>query len=142
VYVDNDEKLLYDIKQTPWIITSNGYVESRHSKHRWLHRLVLSHYRVRPRSSKHSTIDHINRDPLDNRRSNLRWATRIQQGGNTPIGPLAVYKGVSLHPNGKDWYSKCGAYRIGRFATAEEAARAYDKVAKKLYGSFANLNFP
>ena len=32
--------------------------------------------------------------------------------------------------------------RLGYYATAEEAARAYDRKAKELYGEFALLNFP
>ena len=32
--------------------------------------------------------------------------------------------------------------QLGHYLTAEEAAKAYDKKAKELYGEFAELNFP
>lgn len=58
------------------------------------------------------------------------------------------YIGVSYDKSG--WRKRWSAYvwvnekmkRIGRFHTEIEAARAYDKCAKELFGDKAKLNFP
>jgi len=120
-----------------------------------LHRIVMS--RILGRELKRiEHVDHINGNGLDNRRENLRIATNWQNQGNTPKQRGAYtskYKGVYLR---KDkihlgWYacignaqSEVGIPRIylGRYPTEEEAARAYDKRAKELFGEYANLNFP
>ena len=78
---------------------------------------------------------------------NCRWATRAQQCQN--VSPhsdrLATpFKGVRKH--GRRWVARIRNNRkdigIGRFDTAEEAARAYDAKAAELFGEFASLNFP
>lgn len=47
---------------------------------------------------------------------------------------------------GSKWYAyitfEGKRTHIGAFATAEEAAKAYDAEAIKLFGEFAQLNFP
>ena len=89
-------------------------------------------------------VDHINRNGLDNRRSNLRLATHAQNEANKP--PRGEYKGAY-------WCKKSGRWRasirvdgrlrhMGRFATREEAARVYDDAALEAFGEFAYLNFP
>lgn len=95
-------------------------------------------------------VDHINGDPSDNRRANLRLATRSQNRVNT--GPqsnnTSGYNGVSWHTRDQKWHaaisrvSPRGMHFLGSYASREEAARAYDAAAIELYGEFARLNFP
>jgi len=114
----------------------------------YLHRLVMKDYAV----SKHE-VDHINRDGYDNRRINLRFASRAENGRNTKMRNTSTpYKGVTdtkrplkkrfvvYAPSTVDGKRK--AKNIGFYLTAEEAARAYDSAAIKEYGEFAYLNFP
>jgi hypothetical protein len=90
-------------------------------------------------------IDHINRNKLDNRRANLRWATRQQNCRNSKRRSKTGFTGVTKTPGGNYQamiYPDSVSTHLGMYDTAEEAARAYDKAAKRLYGEFARLNFP
>lgn len=86
-------------------------------------------------------IDHINHDCLDNRRANLRKATRGENCANTRLPPSACgYRGVYRFY--RRWVARIARKHIGTYATAEEAARAYDAAAVARWGEFATLNFP
>lgn len=94
-------------------------------------------------------VDHINCDPLDNRRSNLRICTRGENAKNREKPRRASsskYKGVSLHRDSGRWMAFIGLNRrcryIGSYKTDIDAAMAYDKAAIKIHGEFAKLNFP
>jgi hypothetical protein len=50
------------------------------------------------------------------------------------------YKGVSWDDSRKQWRASIPIF-LGRFDSEIEAAKAYDKKAKELYGEFALLNF-
>lgn len=91
-------------------------------------------------------VDHINGDPWDNRRCNLRVCThtenlrnRKKHRGSSP------YKGVTQQQGGR-FIARISAERrgihLGTFPTAEAAARAYDAAATVYHGEFARLNFP
>jgi hypothetical protein len=94
-------------------------------------------------------IDHANGDTLDNRRSNLRIATRSQNSANSMkrIGATG-FKGVTkfFRPLKKQYVAqiRCGGStkNLGYFETAEEAGRVYDRHAYEYWGEFASLNFP
>lgn len=105
-----------------------------------MHRLIL------PTTAQ---VDHINGDTLDNRRSNLREATPSQNSANRKrrADSRNKYKGVGRTAGGgAPWLAAITvegqSQHIGVFDTEEEAARAYDKFARALFGDFARLNFP
>ncbi len=85
-------------------------------------------------------IDHINGDPRDNRRSNLRWATMSQNLANGLWSNSTGFKGV--YRNGKTGFAACinpngRKIYLGTFKSKELAAEAYRKAALKEWGEFA-----
>jgi hypothetical protein len=105
-----------------------------------MHRLVLG--------EPAADVDHVNGDGLDNRRSNLRIATDSQNGANRVAqgGGTSIYKGVCRRSGETRWRATVQVLgrkvNAGSHATEEEAARAYDALARQHFGPFAALNFP
>jgi len=92
-------------------------------------------------------VDHANRDGLDNRRCNLRVATRSQNGINRDkwkSNSTSKFKGVVFDQN--KWMVRiCLNYKsifVGRFNDEITAAKEYDKKAFELFGERARFNFP
>lgn len=90
------------------------------------------------------TVDHIDHNTLDCRKANLRIATPTQQNANRRISKnnKSGYKGVFFYGNRYRVNVQTRWVRGAAYHTAEEAARAYDRIAKERFGEFAVLNFP
>ena len=94
-------------------------------------------------------IDHINRNGLDNRKANLRFATAAQNGWNCRRNvstDSSKYKGVAWNKEVKKWRVILG-YKgerkfLGYFEDEKTAAKAYDRAAENYHGEFAVLNNP
>jgi len=81
-----------------------------------IHRLIGIHYIPNPENKP--TIDHINRDPSDNRIENLRWATQKEQVENQIMkkNNKSGHIGISYCKRDKVWiYKKGGKYKIHKF---------------------------
>jgi AP2 domain/HNH endonuclease len=91
-------------------------------------------------------VNHIDGDGLNNRRSNLRFATRSQitQAARVRSDNASGFRSVSWDKNKRKWRALVGpngrARSLGYFKTKEEAAAAYDAAALRLFGEFARPN--
>lgn len=85
-------------------------------------------------------VDHRNGNGLDNQRENLRSATSSQNHANSDKKRIvSPFKGVTR--DDARWVARVRHKVVGRFGTALEAALAYDKEAKRVFGEFAKPNF-
>jgi hypothetical protein len=89
-------------------------------------------------------IDHIDRNPANNRLANLREATDSQNQGNSrrPRHNKSGFKGVHWNSSKKKWCAGINIgdrhVKLGAFATPEEAHAAYVFAARAHFGEFAN----
>lgn len=144
-----------DADMLPMLLENRWGVLENASGGRYLYRSIRTGDSKRNEYFHHLVIpregglwrDHANRNPLDNRRSNLRLATPSQNGSNRASPPNRTgFRGVSKVSRGLKFRAYIGAHdgrqtHLGCYWTAEEAARAYDAAAILEYGDFAQLNF-
>lgn len=106
--------------------------------YRHLHRLIM-------KAGPGEIVDHINGNPLDNRKENLRITNSLGNCRNRRmnIGNKSGYKGVHFHKNGY-WVSQIQdrgeKIHLGIFLDKKEAAKAYNEAALKYHGEFARIN--
>lgn len=92
-----------------------------------------------------SEIDHKNRNGLDNRIDNLRFASKSQNSCNRIRKNKYGFRGVYVRGGKKDFsvqiqFEDKKIHKHG-FKTAIEAAKEYDKLSKELHGEFGIRNF-
>lgn len=144
-----DADLYPELSKHKWSVTFNGNRVYARRKEPGVKKHIYLHHAILPKKLG-LTVDHRNSETpfcvLDERRSNLRYATKQEQRLNSRKQPKSFgdYKGIqwskgkwqaSICINGEKTY-------LGRFQTQEEAAKAYDAAAVTLHGEFARPNFP
>lgn len=139
------------VKQWKWSYLAGGYAmrKSRYGPRKlgkyyciYLHRFLLN-------APKGIDVDHINGNKLDNRRSNLRLASRSQNFANQPkqkkLNCTSQFKGIYWDKTLKFWrvriHFRHKKFEIGLFKNEIAAAMAYDIWVKDIQGEFAIFNF-
>ena len=139
-----DEADVANLSKHKWQLGPRGYAtrsvwDGQHKNTVWMHREILS-------PPEELEVDHINRDRLDNRRANLRLATRAQ---NEAAKPLSIrntsgYRGVNWCQRTRRWRASIKAAgrstTLGYFHSKTDAAMAWNEAAKDKHGQFAQLN--
>lgn len=116
-----------------WCLNSWGYAFTRRVVPHLMHNHII----------KNGMVDHINRDKLDNRKSNLRMSTQSQNACNRVWATnTSGFKGVNQRDNKWRARIQIGKKRIhlGFFDDKIDAAKAYNDAAKFYHGEFALLN--
>lgn len=135
-----------------WFRTIAGYVVGNFGgKQLFLHRLVCYvRHELRGAAPKDPearfrvfwmaptwVVDHIDRDPLNNQRSNLRMVDQTLNNFNqSPRREGASVPGVSFHAEKGCWYAKTKidgrTINVGRFRTERQAERAIAATRQRL----------
>lgn len=135
-----------------WCFVSEGYaVKGARQADPWptgktmyMHRVILEHHGLLEGGKE---VDHIDGNPLNNQKSNLRVVTQQQNNWNQhKVTGTSQYKGVCWDKRAKKWMAYVSLDRkqkhLGYFTDEKEAAKAYDEAAKEHFGEYAKLNFP
>ena len=89
----------------------------------WVHRLVARMYVINPRPDIFLQVDHIDQNPLNNHRSNLRWLSRQLNLLNSSSLGCSFHKGYSK------WHAQMMVggvtTHLGYYKTFLEGHRAY-----------------
>lgn len=106
----------------------------------YLHQAIMN-------APKGFQVDHINGNRLDNRRSNLRVVSRMQNQQNRMVqqkNNTSGFKGVAWRKDKSLWAAQIRVEtklkHLGFFSDILEASKAYDRAAKEYFGAYARIN--
>jgi hypothetical protein len=120
-------------------VIRHSYFNENKYRSLYIHRYVLDY-------NDKLVIDHINGNTLDNRKSNLRICTHMENCRNQKICKINTSnaKGVCFNRRSKKWTARIGLNNkrifLGYFESKKDATIAYNTKAIEIYGKFAKLN--
>lgn len=123
------------INQNGRIYAVRSIREGRYNRPVYLHRFILD-------AAPGETIDHRNGNGLDDRRENLRRATKQQNAANVSgySHNTSGFRGVSFHKQRGKWRASIKVNQrfisLGLYASVEDANRAYEAAAREYFGEF------
>lgn len=131
--IDLDD--MHKVKKYKWCLDAYGYVRGGKEKKIQLHRFIMN-------CPNDMVVDHVNLNPLDNRKMNLRICIKQQNEMNRPLrnNNTSGITGVSLHKQTNKWrayiqYNQKFIH-LGLFDTKEEAIKAREQAEIKYFGEY------
>lgn len=121
VLFDKDDYNL--IKEYTWVIDRNYVLSTKNYRKIYLHRLLKS-------NDNNKVIDHINHNPLDNRKCNLRICSSFEntQNQSKPINNTSGHKGVYKDKNGNyQGYVKYNGKRFTKYFSYKKFNNPYEE---------------
>lgn len=138
-----------DLRQLCWKANRKGFhlrtlmnSGEKPYKQKWigLSHIIIERMTGRKPHYPQEMVDHINGDPFDNRRANLRFASHAQNMRNRKLQKNNLLKVKGVQKSRDKFRARIRhagvVYNLGVFQTIEEAAEAYKAAAKKLHGEF------
>lgn len=130
-----DSNCWQKIKHISWSLSSGGYAKGFVKGYKGLHKFVSLHQIVMGQPPTSYEIDHINRNKLDCRRSNLRFTTRTENHLNRSIYTKSLSGRTGIFKKGDKfeiYFNYKGEKKyLGRYNSIEEAAVAREEAYKK-----------
>lgn len=137
-----DEQDYEQFASERWFRSPNGYARRQGWNEDGTHWQIFLHREIN-KTPPHLITDHINRNKLDNRRSNLRDATKGPNSANSKVREGRKYKGVSFHAASGLWRCRvsCDGKEYTSYHKSElDAAAHYGERAKTHFGEFSTAN--
>ena len=124
-----DDDMFDELNKYHWWSDSLGYAIRQISRGKFVHM-----HRIINNTPQGMDTDHINRNKLDNRRENLRTATRSLNMINTGLrnDNTSGHKGIDFYKRVKRWRSRIGAKSLGYFKNLEDAILARQKAERSM----------
>jgi len=102
----------------------------------YLHKLLAETFKIQEKSNINNLVGFVNGNKLDCRLNNLIFRSRAVASRNRKTSSSSGYTGVyKEHNKYRSVISINGKSKhLGMFKTAEEAAKAFNEMSRKLYG--------
>ena len=142
IIVDKEDLPL--VVRKPWSIS---FISGKPYAFTHINQKTITLHKVLIQDSTGKEVDHIDRNPLNNVRSNLRLCSRTQNQQNRGVfkNNKCGYKGVYFDSRKQRWRARITVNKrrisLGSYESKEEAAKAYDAAAITHFKEFAAPNF-
>lgn len=149
IYTFDGKELIIDTEDLEkvlkicWIMDKNGYGCGKDIQ---THKMVSMHRYILNVTDRDVVVDHINRNPSDNRKCNLRTCTPQENSWNQGacVANTCGVSGVIYHKRRQKWRVtlKCKGKNMyfGYYDNVEDAIKVRIEAEKKYFGDFAPIH--